>query len=224
MRGAASLCLEVGTGSGRMTRPLLDQGLRLIGVDLSMAKLRRLTRDPLPLAQADAIRLPFADASFDALITIHVMHLINDGHSALKEFRRVLAPGGVYLRRREHLDPLCPRFQLRGAWQSLLEENGLPQRHGAREGDRTDIVLQEMGAACRPRRVAERLVDTTPRLEIERIADRARQGAWRVPTAMLDPLIAALTARAADLLGDLDARAAYRESFILHVWRFDAVL
>ncbi|MBL8132421.1 MAG: class I SAM-dependent methyltransferase [Anaerolineae bacterium] len=44
---------------------------------------------------ADATRLPFADAAFDAVIAVHIFHLIPAYAEAFAEAARVLKPGGV---------------------------------------------------------------------------------------------------------------------------------
>jgi len=49
------------------------------------------------LAQTNAAQLPFVADRFDAAITIHVLHLVGPWRAALREIKRVLKPGGVYL-------------------------------------------------------------------------------------------------------------------------------
>jgi ubiquinone/menaquinone biosynthesis C-methylase UbiE len=51
----------------------------------------------LPWIQADALRLPFRDASFDALVSTEAFHWFPDQAAAAAEFFRVLAPGGSAL-------------------------------------------------------------------------------------------------------------------------------
>jgi ubiquinone/menaquinone biosynthesis C-methylase UbiE len=73
---AAGRILDVGIGTGRMAVPLIDLGADVIGIDLSLKMLAKL-REKNPtarLAQADASRLPFADRTFDAALTTHVLH------------------------------------------------------------------------------------------------------------------------------------------------------
>ena len=59
--------------------------------------LERCTSLPLGSVKGetgDAATLPFADASFDAVIAMHVLYHVADQEKAMAEFRRVLKPGG----------------------------------------------------------------------------------------------------------------------------------
>lgn len=95
-------CLEIGVGTGRIALPLHQRGARLVGVDISIPMLDRLKvnaggQAPFPVAVADATRLPFKDASYDALLASHVFHLIPNWREAADEALRVVRPGGVLL-------------------------------------------------------------------------------------------------------------------------------
>jgi ubiquinone/menaquinone biosynthesis C-methylase UbiE len=96
------LCLEIGVGTGRIALPLAEAGIPIAGVDISapmIAKLleKREVSAPVSLALADATRLPFADGSFGAAVSCHVLHLIPQWQSAVSELVRTLEPGGVIL-------------------------------------------------------------------------------------------------------------------------------
>ena len=79
------------------------------------------------MVAADITRLPFEDASFDAILCIHVLEHVDDDRAAVAELRRVLAPSGwaavmVPLdldRATTHEDPsiTSPEDRLREYWQ-----------------------------------------------------------------------------------------------------------
>ena len=70
----ADRVLEIGIGTGRISRPLSERGVRVCGVDISPRMLARLREQlgprhlPPDLALGDATRLPLASASFQAVI------------------------------------------------------------------------------------------------------------------------------------------------------------
>jgi SAM-dependent methyltransferase len=96
--------IEVGCGAAAAARWLASQGARVVGVDLSAGMLRqaRLGTDRsgvrVPLVQADAARLPFADASFDLACTAFgAVPFVEDSAAVMREVYRVLVPGGRWV-------------------------------------------------------------------------------------------------------------------------------
>ncbi len=88
--------LDVAGGDGYWAARAREQGARAVALDISGAKLargRQLAARPA-LVQADALRLPFADGSFDRVMSICAIEHFADGGRALDEMARVLAPGG----------------------------------------------------------------------------------------------------------------------------------
>ncbi|MGI5164073.1 class I SAM-dependent methyltransferase [Spirillospora sp. CA-253888] len=88
----AGRILDIGCGEGALSAAWSGPG-RLVGVDQSSALL---CSHPRPAVRADAARLPFRDAVFDAAVAINVLYHLDDPRSALREARRVLAPGGWF--------------------------------------------------------------------------------------------------------------------------------
>jgi ubiquinone/menaquinone biosynthesis C-methylase UbiE len=90
--------LDVGCGTGQLAGRLRAAFPRaeLVGCDFSAGMLGRAAgRDHgVDWVRADALRLPFADESFDALTCTEAFHWFSDQQAALAEFYRVLAPGG----------------------------------------------------------------------------------------------------------------------------------
>lgn len=98
--------IDLGCGLGEQARALRDRGHHVIGIDaarnllLAGARATAMGRAPVPVANASAGRLPFADASFDYAYAVGVLHHLGGPEAqadALREVRRVLAPGGLLL-------------------------------------------------------------------------------------------------------------------------------
>lgn len=96
--------LEVAAGTGVVTRALaaaLPTGTRIVATDRNQPMLNRAaavgTAQPVEWRQADALDLPFDDASFDAVICQFGVMFFSDRVKAFAEARRVLRPGGRLL-------------------------------------------------------------------------------------------------------------------------------
>jgi ubiquinone/menaquinone biosynthesis C-methylase UbiE len=95
--------LDIACGTGIVTRCLAASrpGLRVTGADLAPAMTRMAAaRLPGAILRADSRRLPFADATFDAVTSIWLLHLLSDPadvRAVVAECARVLRPGGVYV-------------------------------------------------------------------------------------------------------------------------------
>jgi SAM-dependent methyltransferase len=88
--------LDVAGGDGYWAGQARKRGARAVSIDLSRAKMmygRTLASAPA-LAEADALRLPFADGVFDRVMSICAIEHFDDGERALDEMARVLRPGG----------------------------------------------------------------------------------------------------------------------------------
>lgn len=90
--------LELGCGNGKLLRPLRKAGVDAVGLDIAWHALARMPGD-VPRVLADASALPFADASFSAVLDVHCTgHLGAAARAqALREAFRVLRPGGAYV-------------------------------------------------------------------------------------------------------------------------------
>ena len=97
--------LDVGCGSGAVTREIarrVGSRGRAVGVDQSAALLAiagELAReagcgDRVEFLEGSALRLPFPDASFDAVVSVTVLSHVPKGEAAIPEFVRVLRSGG----------------------------------------------------------------------------------------------------------------------------------
>jgi ubiquinone/menaquinone biosynthesis C-methylase UbiE len=126
---AAGLTLEVGVGTG-LNFPFYGRVPRVVGVDPDPHMLDRARRRagearvPIHLVRACGECLPFANGSFDTVISTLVFATIPDADAAAREVRRVLRPEGT-LRFFEHFRserPLFARLQdlAAPAWKRVL--------------------------------------------------------------------------------------------------------
>lgn len=96
--------LDVGSGAGQILGHLLKRtrpDARLVGIDLSHQMLRRArnrlkSRRPLYIA-GDLTQMPFPDNTFDCVTCGWVIEHLPDPQPGLREFHRVLKPGGSVL-------------------------------------------------------------------------------------------------------------------------------
>jgi SAM-dependent methyltransferase len=98
--GPDRLVLDAGCGPGQVTRFLTDQGVRAVGVDLSLSMARMASRSrTMPTACGDLRELPFASGSFSGVVAFYsIQHVRRDQvDGVLDELRRVLAGGGSLL-------------------------------------------------------------------------------------------------------------------------------
>lgn len=97
--GTPLVALDVGCNNGRYTAMLARQGLRARGLDLSPDLVRdaRARHPECTFDVGDAQQLAVPDASVDCLTSFGLLQCLPDWRQALKEFVRVLRPGGVAL-------------------------------------------------------------------------------------------------------------------------------
>ena len=222
--GPGAPLLEVGAGTGRIGLPLRARGANLVGVDLSARMLARQRRkDPSAhVARADATRLPFAAAQFDGLLTIHVLHLIGDWRAALREFRRVLRPGGIYVNSRRWHNPDDVEFRLSDFWHSRVEAHGANwRRPGLQPNEDAAEELGKLGAVVEQITPVRFFESVTPQSVVDGVASRVDSDSWAVPDDVFDQTLAELRAWAAHEFDDLAQPVTVERRFMLDVARFE---
>lgn len=89
--------LDLGTGTGDLARDALSQfpKAKIIAADFTLEMMRvGQQTSPLNFSTADALKLPFDDSSFDAVVSGFLMRNVIDLNEALREQYRVLKNGG----------------------------------------------------------------------------------------------------------------------------------
>lgn len=95
--------LDLAAGTGKLTRPLVAGGARVIAVE-PVAEMRAALPASVEALDGTAESIPLDDGSVDLVTVAQAFHWF-DGDAALAEIHRVLAPGGrlalIWNRRRE---------------------------------------------------------------------------------------------------------------------------
>jgi SAM-dependent methyltransferase len=94
--------LEVGCGSAKLSALLAEQGVRIVGLDLSPEALRA-ARDNFAwlkihgdLVHGDAFHIPFPDKQFDVVLSTGLFEHFQNPVPIIAEMVRVLRPGGLF--------------------------------------------------------------------------------------------------------------------------------
>jgi demethylmenaquinone methyltransferase/2-methoxy-6-polyprenyl-1,4-benzoquinol methylase len=121
--------LDVATGTGMVAAELLARcgDCSVVGLDqsaemLAGARARFAGDARVELVQGQAERLPFADASFDALTFTYLLRYVDDPPATLRELARVVKPGGRVASLEFGVPPWAPA---RAAWR-FYTAVGLP--------------------------------------------------------------------------------------------------
>ncbi len=123
--------LEVGIGTG-LNLPLYSCYRRLVGMDLSGQMLRKarerigeLNATQVSLVVMDAMRMGFADNTFDHVLATYVISVVSNPIQVLREIRRVCRPKGhiVILNHFKSEHPVMGRLE--GLMAPVLTRTGL---------------------------------------------------------------------------------------------------
>ena len=204
--------VELGVGTGRITRPLLAAGAPVLGFDRSagmLAQLRAALPGELPpLVQADVSALPLASAVCDVVTAVHVLQLIANWRAVVAEVRRVLRPGGAFLLGYEWRPPDSPGARLRRQWDVIVRaRGGVLGRPDAVQHDFGDIsaALVAEGATLEERTVGEWTLTRTLARHLETIEHRTWSPTWGVSPEFFAGCLAELRAWAVAQMGEPEA-------------------
>ncbi len=199
---------DVGAGTGALLGAIRSTApaARVVALDASAEMLRiARTRRGAPVIQADALALPLADGTADAVILAYVLFHLADPSRAIAEAARVLRPGG----RVGAITWAWERGSRAGAvWDQVLTEAGVPPAPprrldaGLDRPDAVDALLRAAG--LRPERIwCQRLRHQWDRSSFWELASGG--GANRLRLSRLDA--AARSAVLADAQNGLDRLA-----------------
>jgi len=147
--GPSDRILDLGCGTGivaRVLRERLGGGARLAGLDLSgamIAKARSIAPD-IEWHEGNATALPFADGSFDVVLSQQMLQFCRDRKAAAREIRRIMAPGGRLVASTWRPRPHQPLYDALG----LIAERHLGPSNDLRwslDGEELRALLEEAG-------------------------------------------------------------------------------
>lgn len=140
--------LDAGAGRGIASYALAKDGFTVTALEPDPSDLvgggaiRQLADEAcLPICVEEKLseRLPFADASFDVIFARAVLHHIGDLPAAMREFYRVLKPGGVFVAAREHV--IAQQADL----PAFLESHALHHRYGGENAYQVHVYEDAIG-------------------------------------------------------------------------------
>ena len=211
--------LEVGIGTGRIAVPLAAAGIRMTGVDIAPAMLARLRAKhaELPVAIASALALPFRRRAVDAVLFVHLLHLIPDARQAMRAAHAVVRPDGLLLYgRTDHSD--SPRRRTIAGLREIVRELSDLDLSGEWnvKADRAFAeTASDLGAPVVETVLARWMEQTTGRQLIDALRRRLFSSTWAIPDEVMPELLQRLTPRIEAMLGGLDRSVESEANFTL---------
>ena len=102
---AGTLVLDAGAGGGALAEALASSGARTVALDVADHRGPRIGRTPFVIGRGQ--RLPFADDTFDLVVSSNVLEHVADPWPLVDELARVCRPGGnVWLSWTNWLSPI----------------------------------------------------------------------------------------------------------------------
>jgi demethylmenaquinone methyltransferase/2-methoxy-6-polyprenyl-1,4-benzoquinol methylase len=151
--------LDLAAGTGTSSESFVRVGAQVVPCDFSLGMLQvgRKRLPHLPFVAGDAMTLPFADASFDAVTISFGLRNIHDPAQGLREMRRVTRPGGRLVVC-EFSTPVWPPF--RTIYQEYLMK-ALPQiaKRVASNSEAYEYLAESIAAWPDQQGLAELLLD-----------------------------------------------------------------
>lgn len=201
--------LEVGIGTGRIAVPLAERGIRMMGIDISanMLGVLRQKRTDIDLILAEAAHPPLRTAAFDALLFVHILHLVPDAAATLEATLPLVRPGGVVIFAAD-----SGRVALRAQAEGLIRQAVLDvaavdlNEAGGHESTRalTERFLREHCTDVRALVLAQWKMPSRGRTMLERLARKDFSSSWKIPDEALPAVLERVTPALEELYGGLD--------------------
>lgn len=113
--------LDLGCGDGQLTARIAAGGVDVRGVDASAAMVAAARGRGVGADEAPAEKLPYSNASFDAVFSNAALHWVRGQDAMMAEVHRVLKPGGHFV---AEMGGHCNIAAIRVAFMAVLERHG----------------------------------------------------------------------------------------------------
>jgi ubiquinone/menaquinone biosynthesis C-methylase UbiE len=220
---AGSRVLEIGVGTGRIALPLVGaRRYQYTGIDLSremMGALRaKAPRVPITLVQGDVARLPFAADTFDAVVAVHVFHLISAWRQAMDEVARVLHPSGLLLHGRNQTAEASPLESLRTWLYDAAKDRGERRADHFLDHEQIRSELAERFGPARELATPYWQVSRTPAEILDSFATRCWSSTWHLSDATIEAVVVEGRRWALEDFGSLDTPVVEEHRFVWNVY------
>lgn len=226
--GPNARILEPGVGTGRIALPLVAAGCKVVGADISAPMLTALAEKSqtspgqLDLIRCDLAKLPLVPGSFDAIVCVHVLHLIADWQNLLHRLVALLKPGGIMILGRDWIDPASFAGQIRNEFRRAVVE--LSETIVSPPGARGFVAaLIELGMQAEAdgaeRTAAEWQTQLAPGQVLDEIRSKNDAESWVLPDELLGRVMERLDELAAKTWPDTDEPQPVKRRFVYSVLR-----
>lgn len=215
--------LEVGVGTGRIAVPLSVLGARVTGIDVSRNMLAVMRRKSMGVwaVQAEASRLPFCDGWFDAVVFVHILHLVPDPDATIRAALAAVRAGGVLIdgRTAHRFDVADPGHLLSEVKASLGIANWTAGERQRAASSRFRTILREAGASVERAEVAQWTERMNGTEFLDEVRGRIRSTMWGIPDEKLPAVLDGVGRGWVETFGGLDGVCETRDSFHVTVAR-----
>ena len=175
------------------------------------------TTEPIYIVNGDATRLPFPDATFDAVVIVHVLHLIPNRGDALTELARILRPGGQLIN--GYNEETDPRYELWDTWNAVVAAEDTKKAINTSKQTKNPAVLEEAG--WRPvadTRVHSYSYSASPNTFLDHVRRRIWSALWKFSDEEWARGLAALETAVREKYADPDEPIPAEATFSVRAW------